>query len=217
MIAFTAEYAGGEVRPCDDEIVDAHWFALDALPQLPSPVSIARHLIDATVARLSGTPTGLTSDAQRPGLLASARLATSVRISRHGRFGRRQAMLSIASMTVRVVRYAAAALWPMLLPAAIAQQTPPPPPTSANVVPQRTPGLTPELAAAARLISEGEYATALARRIDAVLATDAKNPQARFLKGVVQADQGETDAAIATFQALNQDYPSCPSRTTTWR
>src|SRR5208283_4154255 len=56
MIAFTAEYAGGEVRPCDDEIADAQWFALNALPQLPSPVSIARHLIDTTVARLRGTP-----------------------------------------------------------------------------------------------------------------------------------------------------------------
>lgn len=56
MIAFTAEYTAGEVRPCDDEIVDAQWFALDALPQLPNPVSIARHLIDTTVARLGGTP-----------------------------------------------------------------------------------------------------------------------------------------------------------------
>lgn len=56
MIAFTAEYAGGEVRPCDDEIADARWFSLDALPQLPSSVSIARELIDTTVARLGGTP-----------------------------------------------------------------------------------------------------------------------------------------------------------------
>ena len=52
MIAYNAEYAGGEMRPCDEEIADARWFALDALPQLPSPVSISRHLIDATVARL---------------------------------------------------------------------------------------------------------------------------------------------------------------------
>jgi NAD+ diphosphatase len=44
------------VHPCDDEIVDARWFALDALPQLPSPVSIARQLIDTTVARLGGSP-----------------------------------------------------------------------------------------------------------------------------------------------------------------
>lgn len=52
MIAYTAEYAGGEMRPCDDEIADAKWFTLEALPQLPSPVSISRKLIDATIARL---------------------------------------------------------------------------------------------------------------------------------------------------------------------
>jgi NAD+ diphosphatase len=52
MIAYTAEHAGGEARPCDDEIADVQWFALDALPALPSPVSISRRLIDATVARL---------------------------------------------------------------------------------------------------------------------------------------------------------------------
>jgi NAD+ diphosphatase len=52
MIAYNAEYAGGEMRPCDEEIADARWFTLDSLPQLPSPVSISRHLIDATVARL---------------------------------------------------------------------------------------------------------------------------------------------------------------------
>ena len=56
MIAYTAEYVGGEVRPCDDEIVDARWFRLDALPQLPNPVSIARHLIDTTIASLRGAP-----------------------------------------------------------------------------------------------------------------------------------------------------------------
>jgi len=53
MIAFTAEYAGGDMHPCDEEIVEAGWFPIDALPQLPSPVSIARQLIDATVARLA--------------------------------------------------------------------------------------------------------------------------------------------------------------------
>src|SRR5258705_123906 len=42
MIAFTAEYVSGDMRPCDDEIVDAKWFTLDALPQLPGPVSISR-------------------------------------------------------------------------------------------------------------------------------------------------------------------------------
>jgi len=55
MIAFNAEYVSGEARPCDDEIADAQWFKLDALPQLPGPVSISRKLIDATVARLRAT------------------------------------------------------------------------------------------------------------------------------------------------------------------
>ncbi len=53
MVAFTAHHAGGELVPDREEIADAQWFALDALPNLPSPVSIARHLIDATVARLA--------------------------------------------------------------------------------------------------------------------------------------------------------------------
>src|SRR6266542_3341957 len=51
MIAYTAEYAGGELNPDRNEIADAQWFALDALPALPSHVSIARRLIDATIAR----------------------------------------------------------------------------------------------------------------------------------------------------------------------
>jgi NAD+ diphosphatase len=55
MIAYTAEYTGGDMRPCDEEIVEAAWFPIDALPQLPSPVSISRHLIDATVARLAAS------------------------------------------------------------------------------------------------------------------------------------------------------------------
>jgi NAD+ diphosphatase len=55
MVAFNAEYVSGEARPCDDEIADVQWFKLDALPQLPGPVSISRKLIDATVARLRAT------------------------------------------------------------------------------------------------------------------------------------------------------------------
>ncbi len=54
MIAYTAEYAGGDIRLEDDEIADAQWFTLDALPPLPPNVSISRRLIDSTVARLRG-------------------------------------------------------------------------------------------------------------------------------------------------------------------
>ena len=52
MVAFTAEYAGGELRCEDAEIAEARWFPADALPPLPPSVSIARRLIDATAQRL---------------------------------------------------------------------------------------------------------------------------------------------------------------------
>ena len=47
MIAFFADYAGGEITPDPSEIEDAGWFPRDQLPPLPNPESIARHLIDA--------------------------------------------------------------------------------------------------------------------------------------------------------------------------
>jgi NAD+ diphosphatase len=53
MIAFTAEYAGGELRPDQTEIAEARWFRFDAIPRLPPSISIARRLIDATVERLA--------------------------------------------------------------------------------------------------------------------------------------------------------------------
>jgi NAD+ diphosphatase len=56
MIAFQAEYAGGDMRANPEELADAQWFSLDALPQLPPRLSIARALIDATVAELRATP-----------------------------------------------------------------------------------------------------------------------------------------------------------------
>ena len=52
MIAFTAEYAGGEIRCEDAEIAEARWFPADALPARPPSLSIARRLIDATATRL---------------------------------------------------------------------------------------------------------------------------------------------------------------------
>jgi NAD+ diphosphatase len=58
MIAYTAHYAGGALRPDGSEIADARWFSPDALPELPSPMSIARQLIDDTVARLRGASRG---------------------------------------------------------------------------------------------------------------------------------------------------------------
>ncbi len=53
MIAFHAEYAGGELRPDPAELADAQWFPVDALPQMPPSLSIARELINSAIAELS--------------------------------------------------------------------------------------------------------------------------------------------------------------------
>jgi Flp pilus assembly protein TadD len=92
---------------------------------------------------------------------------------------------------------------------ALAQQAPPPPPTAGTTVPAVTPGLTSDLAEATRMIQEGQYGSARIK-IDAALAADAKNPQARFLRGIVEADEGEADLALVTFQSLTEDFPELP-------
>lgn len=48
MIGFTADYAGGDIRPQPEEIVEAGWYSRRGeLPRLPGKLSIARRLIDA--------------------------------------------------------------------------------------------------------------------------------------------------------------------------
>ena len=59
------------------------------------------------------------------------------------------------------------------------------------------------------LMTRKEYAAATAK-IDALLATRPREPQARFLKGVAQTEQGQSAAAIATFRGLVEDYPELP-------
>src|SRR5260221_762282 len=54
MIAFTCEWASGEIRPQAGEIEDANWFDVLQLPKLPSRISIARRLIDAYTAQIRG-------------------------------------------------------------------------------------------------------------------------------------------------------------------
>ncbi|AWN22841.1 NAD(+) diphosphatase [Deinococcus irradiatisoli] len=49
MLAFSAEYAGGEIIAQPGEIEDARWFDYDDLPTLPGRASIARRLIEAVV------------------------------------------------------------------------------------------------------------------------------------------------------------------------
>jgi NAD+ diphosphatase len=45
MVAFTAEWDGGEIVPQPDEIEDAGWYPFDALPGIPPRFSIAGYLI----------------------------------------------------------------------------------------------------------------------------------------------------------------------------
>jgi NAD+ diphosphatase len=52
MIAFTADYAGGEIVTDPSEIAEARWLGPgDDLPDLPPRVSIARALIDSVITR----------------------------------------------------------------------------------------------------------------------------------------------------------------------
>jgi len=53
MVAFTAEYAGGEVRPDGEEIAEARWFDAGNMPKLPPGISISRRLIDTIAKRLA--------------------------------------------------------------------------------------------------------------------------------------------------------------------
>lgn len=51
MVGFTASHASGEICIDGDEIEDAAWYTPDDLPDLPSPISISRRLIDSHLSR----------------------------------------------------------------------------------------------------------------------------------------------------------------------
>ena len=46
MVGFTAEYAGGDIRIDENEILDARWFSVEDMPEIPGKISISRALID---------------------------------------------------------------------------------------------------------------------------------------------------------------------------
>lgn len=52
MLAYFAEYAGGDMRANPTELADAQWFTPEDLPQLPPRMSISRALIEARLAEL---------------------------------------------------------------------------------------------------------------------------------------------------------------------
>ncbi len=51
MVAFLADYAGGEIKTDTTEIREAAWFTADNLPAIPPGITIARQLIDWFVNR----------------------------------------------------------------------------------------------------------------------------------------------------------------------
>lgn len=46
MVAYTAEYAEGELILDKNELSDAHWFGVNELPSIPGKMSVSRKLID---------------------------------------------------------------------------------------------------------------------------------------------------------------------------
>lgn len=60
-----------------------------------------------------------------------------------------------------------------------------------------------------RLVREKQLDAALART-EAFLAKSPRDAQARFLRGVILADQGKAAEAAAAFESLAQDFPELP-------
>jgi tetratricopeptide (TPR) repeat protein len=60
-----------------------------------------------------------------------------------------------------------------------------------------------------QLLRSGKHSEALAKA-DQYLAAKPRDPQMRFLKGVIQTESGKPADAIATFNKLTEDYPELP-------
>ena len=62
---------------------------------------------------------------------------------------------------------------------------------------------------ASQLLRSGQHQQAL-DRVNKVLAAKPRDAQARFLKGLILTEQGNTKDAVAIFQKLTEDYPDLP-------
>lgn len=60
-----------------------------------------------------------------------------------------------------------------------------------------------------QLVRAGKLAEAMAKA-DQYLVAKPRDPQMRFLKGVMQRDSGKTAEAIVTFTKLTEDFPELP-------
>lgn len=56
MVGFNARYVSGEIVIDAEELEGADWYSADALPPLPPPFSLARKMIDAWRAAVTGEP-----------------------------------------------------------------------------------------------------------------------------------------------------------------
>lgn len=66
-----------------------------------------------------------------------------------------------------------------------------------------------EYADVSQMVRAGKLPEALIKA-DQYLAGKPRDPQMRFLKGVIQRDTGKTSDAISTFTRLTEDYPELP-------
>ena len=71
------------------------------------------------------------------------------------------------------------------------------------------PALADDLQDAAKLLKAGQHRQAL-ERVNKALAAKPRDPQARFLKGLILTEQGNSKDAIEIFTKLTQDYPELP-------
>lgn len=69
--------------------------------------------------------------------------------------------------------------------------------------------LADEYSDVSQLVRSGKLVEAMAKA-DQYLAGKPRDPQMRFLKGVIQRDSGKTADAISTFTRLTEDFPELP-------
>ncbi|QDX80675.1 DUF4440 domain-containing protein [Denitratisoma sp. DHT3] len=62
---------------------------------------------------------------------------------------------------------------------------------------------------ASKLLKQNQHAQAL-EQVDKFLAAKPKDPQGRFLRGVILTEMGRSNDAIAIFSRLTEDYPQLP-------
>jgi len=66
-----------------------------------------------------------------------------------------------------------------------------------------------DLQDASKFLKAGQHAQAL-ERVNKALKVKPRDPQARFLKGIIVTEQGNSKEAIEIFTRLTQDYPELP-------